>query len=216
MKATVATQYDTDSPSHRGDAQEEGEEEPVRQLSWPAGQRGREITVYIFKYCHQYGNGPMDNLGDPGTNHIYHLSPEFEAGYDSAFWFDFIRRAERALATAGVRSRGTADGDLALPTCRYASLRNEAFCMAPSYSHPVSDCNSASYLNRPTDTHVELEDLSVPVPVSVSVPDQHRQEMQYPPNNKGWNAAGHFNPLSRVISCLQTLSEELTYRGVMS
>ena len=51
-----------------------------------------------------------------------------EDAHPRAFWRDFVARAERELAAAGVRNRGCADGDLSLGT--YASLRNEAFVPA--------------------------------------------------------------------------------------
>lgn len=47
--------------------------------------------------------------------------------YGPPFWYSFILEAERRLASGGVRSEGVADGDLGLPGCTYASLRNEAF-----------------------------------------------------------------------------------------
>lgn len=103
-----------------------------QHLSWPAKQRGREITVYIFSHDPAYGNGPMDDFADDDEKHIFRLGTEFEAGYDAAHWFRFIRDVERRLARAGVRSNGgVADGDLALPGCRYASLRNEAYVNVP-------------------------------------------------------------------------------------
>lgn len=118
--------------------------------SWPDEQRGRELTVYIFQDHPVYkGGGPMMGYC-PGFEHNFWLGPEFER--DSAFWLNFVVLAEDALAAAGVRSRGTADGDLSLG--HYASLRNEAFIFEPS------------------------EQLYI-----------------YPPNESGWNAAGHICPL---------------------
>jgi len=84
---------------------------------WPEKQRGREFTVYVYKYDDTYGQGP-----DPSK-------PEWELGKKhnvaSIHWEEFILRAERALRENGIRCRGCADGDLHLG--RYASLRNEAY-----------------------------------------------------------------------------------------
>merc|ERR1711912_53450 len=60
-------------------------------------------------------------------------------GYSCPFWFNFVRTAEKRLAQAGVRSRGLANGDLALPCCVYASLRNEAFVVDPASPENSSD-----------------------------------------------------------------------------
>ncbi|CAE7706600.1 unnamed protein product [Symbiodinium pilosum] len=118
--------------------------------SWPDEQRGRELTVYIFQDHPAYkGGGPMMGYC-PGFEHNFWLGPEFERA--SEFWLDFVVQAETALAGAGIRSRGTANGDLSLG--HYASLRNEAFIFDPS------------------------EGLYI-----------------YPPNDSGWNAAGHSCPL---------------------
>lgn len=58
----------------------------------------------------------------------YYLGHEFESPYPASFWHSFIREAEKRLHAAGIQSNGgCASGDLALPGCEYASLRNEAF-----------------------------------------------------------------------------------------
>lgn len=95
--------------------------------SWPASQRGREITVYIFQDHEAYaGGGPMMDLCAKGSEHRFWLGPEFER--DADFWAHFIRIAEAALAAAGVETNGgVAAGDLPLGT--YASVRNEAFVL---------------------------------------------------------------------------------------
>lgn len=96
--------------------------------TWPAKQRGRELTVYIFQHHVAYaGGGPMMGLC-PGQEHDFWLGPEFER--ESLFWADFVQAAENKLAAAGVRSRGVADGDF--PLGEYASLRNEAFVLDSS------------------------------------------------------------------------------------
>lgn len=91
--------------------------------------------------------------------------------YSTTFWFTFVRTAEKRLAEAGVRTRGVADGDLLLPTCVYASLRNEAFCKDPAQA---------------------------------GTPNEN--ELVYPPNVCGWNAADELNPFLDVIFFLSTLA----------
>jgi len=94
--------------------------------SWPEVQRGREVTVYIFQNHPAYqGGGPMMGLCTEGTEHLYWLGREFQR--DSDFWLKFVEVAEAKLATAGIKSRGVADGDL--PLGIYASIRNEAFVL---------------------------------------------------------------------------------------
>ena len=93
---------------------------------WPAGQRGREITLYMFTHAREFGSrgGPcVANLPPNEPRQPFWLSPEFERS--GAFWRGVVRDAERRLRAHGVESRGCADGDL--PLGRYASLRNEAF-----------------------------------------------------------------------------------------
>jgi len=95
--------------------------------TWPAHQRGREITVYIFQNHPAYtGGGPMMDCCDPDTAYRFWLGCEFER--PSSFWHDLVRDAEAALHKAGIESHGgTAIGDLPLDGLGYASLRNEAF-----------------------------------------------------------------------------------------
>mmetsp|Transcript_14955 Transcript_14955/g.26192 ORF Transcript_14955/g.26192 Transcript_14955/m.26192 type:complete len:268 (+) Transcript_14955:89-892(+) len=134
---------------------------------WPAGQRGRELTVYIFQNHPAYqGGGPMMGLCTKGTEHNFWLGQEFER--DSDFWLQFVREAETALAAAGIRSRGVADGDLALGA--YASLRNEAFVlgrdvcgdMMPIYPPNAAGWNAAGHdcpLNLPMAVHLKAQAL---------------------------------------------------------
>lgn len=112
---------------------------------WPAKQRGRELTVYIFQHSSAYGRGgPMMGLCPEGSEHRFWLGPEFER--DSDFWLSWVRDAEAVLSEAGIRSNGgIADGDLPLGG-RYASLRNEAFVLgrepastAEGYIYPPNE-----------------------------------------------------------------------------
>lgn len=103
---------------------------------WTDGQRGREITVYIYNFHHSY-RGYMQGV-IPEHDHDLYLGEELLTVYNTPFWYNFIREAERRLEAIGAISRGVADGDLALPGCRYASLRNEAYVPVPVPSMVVS------------------------------------------------------------------------------
>lgn len=97
-----------------------GEEE------WSEGQRGREITVYAFCSHRDYKGYMEEATSDDLPYHVIYLGKEMEI-YSTAFWFTFVVEAEARLLRFGIRSRGCADGDFALPHCRFASIRNEAF-----------------------------------------------------------------------------------------
>eukprot|EP00300_Choanocystis_sp_HF-7_P025364 c27163_g1_i1.p1 GENE.c27163_g1_i1~~c27163_g1_i1.p1 ORF type:complete len:284 (-),score=31.36 c27163_g1_i1:79-849(-) len=85
--------------------------------SWPEMQRGREITVYIYRHDERYSKSEVPpNL---------RLTPDLEQTSEQ-IW-SFIRDCERALHGHGIRSRGCAGGDR--PLGKYASLRNEAYVM---------------------------------------------------------------------------------------
>jgi hypothetical protein len=143
--------------------------------SWPAYQRGREITVYIPLFS---------TLFAPHMDAEVHVGPEMER--PPSFWFDFVARAEAALARAGVRSRGLADGDLSLGGT-YASLRNEAFVrQRPEWQLP------------PGWTGVDLGR------------GHDKETWIYPPNTAGHNAAGHRDPL-RTRSAWQALDSALPW-----
>jgi len=134
---------------------------------WPAEQRGREITVYV--YVHDSTTALFQDGGPQGawlsaqrdwqqrlTREEQEalcavwLSPEFERD-GTTYWKPFVQNLEARLTAHGVRSRGCADGDILLGG-RYCSLRNEAF-----------------------------------------VPPDHEPggEPCYPSNAQGWNAMNH-------------------------
>eukprot|EP00656_Telonema_subtile_P038994 TRINITY_DN44144_c0_g1_i1.p1 TRINITY_DN44144_c0_g1~~TRINITY_DN44144_c0_g1_i1.p1 ORF type:complete len:270 (-),score=48.99 TRINITY_DN44144_c0_g1_i1:98-907(-) len=140
------------------------------------GQLGRELTVYVFRHAHEYDDGhqggPMEGLSPEGQFHLHHLGYEHEAHYDTGFWVRFIQEAERRLAAAGLQSAGVASGDLGIPGCRFASVRNEAFA-------PVVD--------------PDWEE---------GMPAYLKKKLMYPPNELGWNAVGHPNPLEEAIGIL--------------
>ena len=141
------------------------------------GQRGRELTVYIYTFTDEFDvghpGGPMDGCSPPGEEHKHYLGREYEAYYTPRFWFQFITEAERRLAAAGLRSAGLANGDLPLPGCRYCSLRNEAYVF------------------------VENPDWAE------GMRDELRQQLEYPPNATGWNARGHPNIFEDCIQLLR-------------
>lgn len=183
-----------------------------------SGQRGREITVYIYQYhpalkrgvmyetspvsgCDEFIGNDTSTLTDwpyiaNQVGHIreqsqvveyesdFYLGHEIEAPYSPQFWYTFIAEAESRLKYAKIRSNGgTAAGDLPLPNCLYASLRNEAF--------------------------VVEEDQQVSPPVAVTDPrygpvtlGSDKPQLQYPSNQAGWNAAQHKNPLEETIYLL--------------
>eukprot|EP00299_Pterocystis_sp_00344_P014937 c7439_g1_i1.p1 GENE.c7439_g1_i1~~c7439_g1_i1.p1 ORF type:complete len:645 (-),score=154.87 c7439_g1_i1:4-1893(-) len=152
----------------------------IDEHNWSPGQRGRELTVYIFTYHNSY-RGYMQGV-IPEKDHELMLGREWDEIYQAPFWFTFIREAERRLSIAGVRSRGVADGDLGLPGCRYASLRNEAFVRVPCKALHIDDSTKQVTTRMTTD-------------------------FAYPPNQCGWNAARDRNPLLQVIFFLHALTE---------
>ncbi len=97
----------------------------LNKEEWSEQQRGRELTVYLFNYHYSY-HGYMQGMIPEVPDNEFYLGQELEI-YGTAFWFTFIKEAERRLSAAGIRGRGCADGDFALPGCTFASLRNEAF-----------------------------------------------------------------------------------------
>jgi hypothetical protein len=149
----------------------------VDPKDWPASQRGREITLYIYVHDEAYDrlHGREAEISD---NPALALGTFFERGLTDSdpFWADFIVQAEQRLEQAGVRSRGCADGDLALPGCSFTSLRNEAF--------------------------VRCLTTGVVAKVDGSTEEEARFELGYPPNAYGFNAANHRNPLEHTIKDL--------------
>lgn len=118
------------------------------KTTWSESQRGREITVYIFSSCNAYTKHYYyeDGTLDP----IFYLGEELNVIYNSMFWFTYILEAEKRLSGAKIRSRGVADGDLPLPGCQYASLRNETFIkLDDDYVYPPnsSGWNGSNHKN---------------------------------------------------------------------
>ncbi len=140
----------------------------------------------------KYARGPMDGLAEAGSEHVFDLGPEYEAAYTTPFWFRFVRLVERRLQQAGIRPNGLADGDLALPTCRYCSLRNEAYVLCPTDGTPRAASTQAQ-----TTVAAGSNTLATPP-----------MRLKYPPNDRGWNAAHQFNMFENVIQCLEVLDQE--------
>lgn len=144
----------------------------------------------------------MDGLADRGHEHEFELGVEFEAAYTTAFWFRFVRTVERRLRRAGICSNGCADGDLPLPACEYASLRNEAYIQWPPRpaAAPVAAAAAAVAVEASAGNDVDA-DIAL-----------HRR-LVYPPNAAGWNAARHAHIFLPVIECLEVLASELADRA---
>lgn len=124
---------------------------------WPLRQRGREITIYIYRFSEEFVRI---------EDEFFKLSQENEQS--DRFWMKFISAIERAFAAAGIRTRGVADGDLAIGT--YASLRNESFVLLdPTWQLPPGWSGLDLGSNRPMYV--------------------------YPPNIAGHNAAQQRCPL---------------------
>eukprot|EP01105_Mastigella_eilhardi_P004845 TRINITY_DN1653_c0_g1_i1.p1 TRINITY_DN1653_c0_g1~~TRINITY_DN1653_c0_g1_i1.p1 ORF type:complete len:326 (-),score=68.79 TRINITY_DN1653_c0_g1_i1:36-938(-) len=141
------------------------EQKPAEER-WPKEMRGRELTVYIYKYHPSYKGG-IPSVDESGAPAVIALSPTDEREPQS--WLRFVADVETLLAANHIESNGCADGDL--PLGRYASLRNEAYVLWP----PVSVL-ALAFGHKHSST-----------PTS---------ELCYPPNAAGWNAAYHEVPFS--------------------
>ena len=83
--------------------------------------KGREITVYIYKYDKLYGKGLEYNEKDEKI--LIELNKNMEQ--NGAFWMKFLTSGEEKLKENGIKIQGCADGDLKIGD--YFSLRNESF-----------------------------------------------------------------------------------------
>ena len=167
--------------------------------TWPAWQRGREITVYIYRFSPAFAPH-MDTL----------LSVSQADEHSATYWRAFVAAVERGFAEANIRSNGLADGDLKWGT--YASLRNEAFVkLDPAWELPAGW--SGVDLGVPEgargegdgDDEGEGEDGRSGGDDGGSGRSSGKRKKRsgrmrlmtfvYPPNFTGHNAAGHLNPL---------------------
>lgn len=120
--------------------------------------------------------------------------------YGSPFWCTFVRELERRLLTLQVKTRGCADGDLALPGCVYTSLRNEAYVRVSTRKR-----NNRNKRNKNKDNDDDDDDKNN-CDNDDDDDDPDSDELQYPPNSVGWNAASHPNPFLDVIYMLNLLA----------
>jgi hypothetical protein len=127
----------------------------VPKESWPEMQRGRELTVYVYRHSDHdvfADGGPMaralfdSHKAESGSKGVddedlasWWLDDCFEQ--TNEFWEPFIRETEHRLLQHGIGTRGCADGDLALGG-EYASIRNEAF---------IRDHNTSDNYHMPTN-----------------------------------------------------------------
>lgn len=174
--------------------------------NWPDHMKGREITIYLYRYydlnryrtIREYvGNGLFVNhsIDDPNDfysstnlmefNNVtsnpfdtFELSKDDEE--DLSFYRPWIEKVEQILSENGIETNdGCAKGDL--PIGKYSSLRNEAFV-------PCSHLRPDAY---------DLDEKFI-----------------YPPNDAGWNAAGH-DPTSLRESGLCVSNTSFSWNGIM-
>lgn len=131
----------------------------------PDFMSGRELTVYM--YCHDgcYRNCHFFESGKKCT-----LGQQFEQ--PSSFWVQFINAVETAMRDAGITPGPVACGDQMLGT--YCSLRNEAFVRIPK--------------------HIRVQLTEDELSFFATFRSATRDGSTYPPNQLGYNAAGHRNP----------------------
>lgn len=144
----------------------------------------------------------------PEHDHDLYLGTEYDQIYNSPFWYRLIKEIEKRCLFLGIRSRGVADGDLALPGCHYVSLRNEAYISIPtSIPIPIINTNTStttsptlfsSNLNEDSKSENNIESNLIN-----EITQTQRYSLVYPPNSYGWNAANHPNPMLDVIFFLR-------------
>jgi len=125
--------------------------------------------VYIYVYDPALKSGLMYGTSEQSGNELFlgneefpeadfYLGNEFQAAYPPSFWFDFITTAEQRFQAINIRTNGgVAVGDLPLPSCRYASLRNEAFVIEDptvglQYPSNQASWNAAKHKNPMEET----------------------------------------------------------------
>jgi hypothetical protein len=157
----------------------------------------------------------------PEHDHDLYLGPELHDIYNTPFWYSFVTRAEEYLAAVGVESRGLAAGDLALPGCRYASLRNEAYVRVPTSppgprvetsskscvgNYPVSlnntrddeeCCEVSSPLQKEHELHQQEQEQEKEEELKAEAREEQEQEQkQQAPATEEEKAEHHASPLS--------------------
>ena len=78
--------------------------------------KGREITIYIFKYIPEYSQ-----KSEIAKDYLLNYADE----HSEDFWFKFFQKIEESLSIEKIRSNGLAKGDKKLGN--YVSIRNEAY-----------------------------------------------------------------------------------------
>lgn len=105
---------------------------------WSDNMKGREITVYIYKYDPSL-NGPDGKGIIYGDDEYFVYKKEEEE--PNKFWFDFVVSVEEEFIKEKIEQRyidHCADGDLWIG--KYASLRNEAYTLVKDeYEYPLND-----------------------------------------------------------------------------
>ena len=105
---------------------------------WSDNMKGREITVYIYKYDPSL-NGPDGKGIIYGDDEYFVYKKEEEE--PNKFWFDFVVSVEEEFIKEKIEQRyidHCADGDLWIG--KYASLRNEAYTLVKDeYEYPPND-----------------------------------------------------------------------------
>jgi hypothetical protein len=134
-----------------------------------SSQRGRELTVYIYVYDERLRSGVMYEQSPETGNDLFigstqdsecdfYLGKEYEGVYTPEFWYRFIFEGEKRFFQDRIRSNGgCASGDLPLPHCQYASLRNEAFVIEDlqvglQYPSNAASWNAAKHKNPLEET----------------------------------------------------------------
>ena len=85
--------------------------------------KGREITIYIYRYDKRYGEGlEYQKYGE--EKQLISLNKESEQS--GAHWLNFMKIGEERLKANEIKIQGCAIGDLSLGK-HYFSLRNESF-----------------------------------------------------------------------------------------
>lgn len=151
----------------------------------------------------------------PEHDHDLYLGAEYDSIYNSPFWYELIKQIEKRCLFLGIRSRGVADGDLALPGCHYVSLRNEAYISVPILTPILSiNTNSKYDLESKSETNSESnlilennnndqDNNNNEIKDDLISPNTQHYKLAYPPNSYGWNAANHPNPMLDVIFFLR-------------
>ena len=197
----VATSLEIVSDDGSSDAGSSIDHSATAEKGWPEHMRGREITVYIYRYhdlskhdtVREYSSGGVykeysihdannryykKNLSEYAHGNpldLYGLEKKHEESL--LFYRKWIKVAEKILEKEGIRPNGVAFGDLPLGG-KYASFRNETF---------VPMLEKVKKVEEDLQRQQENPNTNLKFQVSYSVDDL----FVYPPNEAGWNASGN-------------------------